>query len=498
MICRSVSQRGMPLTDLLRPDLCVIGGGAAGLAVATTAAAFGVPVVLLEHRTMGGRRLNGGVARLALLAAAERAHAVRTAGRFGIHAGEPAIDFRAVMSHVRNAVGTMAPNDSPQRLRGIGITVIADRARFTGPREVSAGDTTIRARRYVLATGSEPAIPAIPGLDAVPFLTPDSITGLAELPGRLVVLGGTPAAIELAQAFRRLGAESAVVAEGHLLPGLDREAAEMVATALKREGVIIHTHTAVSRIGRDPATGMIELALASAETGPAGAVPAEAAVMATHLLVATGDTPCIADLGLDAAGIKADADGITIDRGFRTRNRRVYAIGGCAGGPHASPRDACSGAADAAPVVRSILFRIPARARPSDIVRIVRSDPEVASVGLGEAEAGARGAVRILRGSLADNDSAVAEGARSGAIKVVADRRGRVLGATLACRHAGELVTPWAMAVAEKRTLARMADLPAPDTTYAGLSKRAAISYFLPNVNNPWLRVLIRILKLLG
>jgi pyruvate/2-oxoglutarate dehydrogenase complex dihydrolipoamide dehydrogenase (E3) component len=309
-----------PMRQTLKPDLCVIGAGSAGLSVAAGAVQLGASVVLVERGAMGGDCLNVGcVPSKSLIAAAAAAQAQRSSGPFGIAPVTPAVDFAAVHQHVHDVIAGIAPHDSAQRFEALGVMVIREHARFTAPDMAVAGGQQIRARRFVVATGSRPAVPGVPGLAGLAHLTNETVFDLTQLPRQLLVLGGGPIGCELAQAFRRLGAEVAVVDQGPILPKDDPELTAVVRARLKTGGVALHEHAKVL----------------AAEPGPALVIETGAGrkyLAGTHLLVAAGRNANVEELGLDAAGIAHDQKGIKVDARLRTTNTRVFAIGDVAGG----------------------------------------------------------------------------------------------------------------------------------------------------------------------
>lgn len=373
------------MADVLKPDLCVIGAGAAGLSVAAVAASLGVPVVLVERSAMGGECLNTGcVPSKALLAAARMAETVRRAPLFGLAALKPRLDGERVRRHVEEVIASIAPADSAERFAALGVRILRGEARFVDSRRLEAGGHMIRARRVVVATGSRPAVPPIPGLAAVPYLTNETIFALAQPPERLAVIGAGPVGLELAQAWRRLGSAVTVIESGRALAGFDPELAAYAVTALRREGVVIHERTAATRVEHW-----------------AGGVRIEApgvTLDATHVLVAAGRHPVTEGLDLAAARVRSDASGIVVDSRLRTSNRRIYAIGDCAGGPHAGLRSTHVASHHASVVVRQILFRAGARVETRAVPRTVLTDPEIAAVGLSEEAARAtHKRIRVLR-----------------------------------------------------------------------------------------------------
>ncbi|MCR4265570.1 NAD(P)/FAD-dependent oxidoreductase [Nitratireductor sp. ZSWI3] len=472
---------------LLTTDICVIGAGSGGLSVAAIAAAFGVPVVLIEKGKMGGDCLNYGcVPSKALIAAGKQAHLMGTGAPLGIMPARAEVDFHRVMKHVEETIAAIAPNDSVERFTALGVRVIQAEACFTDARTVRAGDFQIRARRFVVATGSAPFVPPIPGLDGVPYLTNETIFEQQRQPAHLIVIGGGPIGMELAQAHRRLGSEVTVI---EALAALGKDDPEMTALALKRiraEGVAVLERTAVTRVEKHGHSGVrvhVE--------GGAG----EARIDGTHLLVAAGRTPNIAGLGLDAAGVAHDRKGIVVSAGLRTSNKRIYAIGDVAGGlqfTHVANYHAGL-------VARALLFRLPVRENRAIIPWATYTDPEIAHVGLSEEEARKRHRrISVLRWPYAENDRAQAERKTEGLIKLVTDRRGRVLGASIVGAGAGEMINFWALAVSRRLGVRDIAAYVAPYPTMAEIGKRASITYFTESTRKPFVRALVRFLHRFG
>jgi pyruvate/2-oxoglutarate dehydrogenase complex dihydrolipoamide dehydrogenase (E3) component len=461
-----------------RFDIAVIGAGSGGLSVAAAAAQFGQRVVLFERAEMGGDCLNSGcVPSKALLAAAKQAHAMRTASRFGITAVEPDIDYAAVMAHVQRAIAAIAPNDSQQRFEGLGVAVIRADARFTGPAEVEAAGQRFTARRFVIATGSRPAIPPIPGLDAVPFLTNETLFRNTVLPDHLLVIGAGPVGLEMAQAHARLGARVSVVEAGTPLARGDAELAAQLLDQLRHEGIRILAGQQILRVAAE--AGRIIMDLGNGET-----------LSGSHLLVAAGRSPNVEGLGLEAAGIAATPQGIRVDRAFRTTNPKVHAIGDVAGGRFTHEAGHQAGA-----VIRHVLFNL--TGRKAAIPRVIYTDPELAEAGLTEAEALARhgASVKVLRWPFHDNDRAQAEAAPAGMVKIVTGRGGRILGAAILAPGAGELIQPWILAMAQGLKASAMIAPVLPYPTRGEAGKRAALTYYAGLASNPLIR---RITRLIG
>jgi pyruvate/2-oxoglutarate dehydrogenase complex dihydrolipoamide dehydrogenase (E3) component len=456
------------MATVLTPDLCVIGAGSGGLSVAAGAVQMGASVVLVEGHKMGGDCLNYGcVPSKSLIASARHAHAMTAGAPFGVAPVEPAIDYAAAKDHVARVIAAIAPHDSEERFEGLGVTVLRDWARFVSPRRVMVGDTAIEARRFVIATGSSPLVPPIPGLDTVRHFTNEDIFALRDKPEHLIIIGGGPIGLELGQAHRRLGSAVTIIEGAKALGREDPEMATRVLDRLRAEGIAI-VEGAQAESVRPRGDG-----LAVHVTG--GGV-----YEGSHLLIAVGRRVNLDRLDLDAAGVKHDKKGVTVDAGLRSvSNRRVYAIGDAAGGPQFTHLASYH----AGIVIRSALFGLPAKARTDHIPRVTFTAPELAHVGLTEAEARDRHGARleVLRFAYSENDRAQAERATDGAIKVMV-AGGRPVGATILGANAGELISVWALALSAKLKIGAVASMVAPYPTLGEVSKRAAGQYYVPRL----------------
>jgi pyruvate/2-oxoglutarate dehydrogenase complex dihydrolipoamide dehydrogenase (E3) component len=474
------------MAERLNPDICVIGAGSGGLSVAAAAAAFGVSVVLVEKGKMGGECLNTGcVPSKSLIAAAKRARAVAEARAFGVSAQPPEVDFAKVHRHVHDVIAAIAPNDSNERFNGLGVRVIEGAARFKDVDTVVVSDgTEIAARRFVIATGSSPALPPIAGLDRVPYLTNETVFDLTTRPEHLIVIGAGAIGLELAQAFRRLGSAVTVLEAAEPLAREDKECAAIVLDALGREGVDVRSNAAVARV---EGIGSKVKVVVGGDSGEA--------IEGSHLLIATGRRANTDGLALEQAGIASDRNGIMVDTGLKTANRRVYAIGDVAGrGQFTHLANYQAGL-----VIRNALFRLPVKVNADLVPRVTFTDPELAHVGLTEAEAKARGiAIRVLRWPYHENDRAQTERETVGHIKVVTDGRGKILGATIVGAAAGELITTWTLAISRSLHIKALAGIIVPYPTLAEIGKRAAITYFLSSLTNIWVRRVIALLRRFG
>jgi pyruvate/2-oxoglutarate dehydrogenase complex dihydrolipoamide dehydrogenase (E3) component len=470
------------MAESVRTDLCVIGAGSGGLAVAAGAVQMGARVVLIEQGKMGGDCLNYGcVPSKSLIAAGRAAHAIRTAGRFGVNGHEPPIDFLGVHDHVKGVIAAIAPHDSQERFEQLGVEVIRAHARFVGPQEVEADGRRIRARRIVVATGSSPAVPPIPGLADVPHLTNETIFELTERPEQLVVIGGGAIGCELAQAYRRLGARVTLLELFSILPKDDPDAVAVVRDQLCAEGIDLRERAAIGAVARDG--NGIAVTLKNDGAGRR--------IIGSHLLVAAGRRANLDGLDLAAAGIEHGTAGIKVDARLRTSNRRVYAIGDVAGGPQFTHM----AAHHAGVVIKNALFRLPAKVEQHAVPWVTYTDPELAHVGLTAVLAKERGiAVDPVRWAFEDNDRAQAERETAGFAKALVDRRGRIHGATIVGERAGELIQPWVLAIANGIKIGALAQFIAPYPTFGEASKRAAGAYYTPKLFSDRTRKLVRLL----
>jgi pyruvate/2-oxoglutarate dehydrogenase complex dihydrolipoamide dehydrogenase (E3) component len=471
------------MADPIATDLCVIGGGSGGLAVAAGAVQMGASVVLIEKGKMGGDCLNYGcVPSKALIAAGKAAQTIRSAGRFGVNGHEPAVDYLAVHAHVHGVIGAISPHDSEERFEGLGVKVLRAPARFTGPREVEVVGQRVRARRFVIATGSSPAIPPVPGLPEAPHLTNETIFDLAERPEHLIVLGGGPIGCELAQAQRRLGARVTVLELFRVLPKDDPAAVDIVRQRLLEEGIDLREQVQVTGVERDGNGVAVTIRQADREQR----------IVGSHLLVATGRRANVEDLGLEAAGVEHSAKGIAVDGRLRTSNKRIYAIGDVAGGYQFTH----TALYHAGIVIRNALFWLPAKVDTRAMPWVTYTEPELAQVGLTEAMAEEQGLeVQVLSWPFAENDRAQTERATEGFVKVLLDRRGRIRGATIVGERAGELIQPWVLAIAEGLKIGSLAQFIAPYPTFGEASKRAAGSYYAPKLFSARTRSFVRLLQ---
>jgi pyruvate/2-oxoglutarate dehydrogenase complex dihydrolipoamide dehydrogenase (E3) component len=469
-------------------DIAVIGAGSGGLSVAAGAAQLGASTVLIEKHLMGGDCLNTGcVPSKALLASAKAARRWRGETALGVDYAPPNVDFAAVNRHVHEVIAAIAPNDSVERFEGLGVKVIKGTARFVGPAELEVEGTRIRARRIVVATGSKAAVPPIPGIESVPYFTNETVFANTELPDHLIVIGGGPIGIEMAQAHHSLGSKVTVLEAARILPKDDPELVSLLRERLVGDGIAIREGVKIERIEAE-AGGVV--AFLRAADGK------EERITGSHLLVAAGRRPNTGGLDLEKAGIEFGPRGITVDARLRTTNRRVFAIGDVAGGPQFTH----VAGYHAGIVIRNALFRQPAKVDYRALPWVTYADPELAHVGLTEAEAKAKHGedIVVLRWPYHENDRAQAERKTQGLVKAITTRSGKILGATILGAQAGELIQVWVLAIGQGLNIKALAGMIAPYPTLGEVSKRAAGSFFTPKLFSAGTRKLVRFLSWFG
>ncbi|MBP9175521.1 MAG: FAD-dependent oxidoreductase [Rhizobiales bacterium] len=462
-------------------DLAIIGAGSGGLSVAAAAAQFGQKVILFEKGKMGGDCLNYGcVPSKALIAAAKQAHVFRTSGPYGIAAAEPKVDFKKVRDHIRKVIAAIEPHDSAARFEKLGVKVVPGAAKFRDAKTLESGGSIFSAKRIVIATGSRPAVPAIPGLETVAYFTNETIFENSVLPKHLIIIGGGAIGMELAQAHRRLGSAVTVIEAFTPLAKDDPELAAVVLESLRRDGVKIFAETAIKKISK-------------AKPGIAIETAGHGKITGSHLLVATGRAANVEGLNLEAAGVVYTAKGVTVDKGLRTSQKHIYAIGDVAGGlqfTHVANYHAGL-------VIRNALFRLPVSNRSDIIPHVTFSEPELAQVGFTEAQAlkDYGPSIKVVRWPFLDNDRAQAEGKTTGLIKAIIGKRGRILGVGIVGANAGEVIQPWVLAMNEGLKIRAIAGMVAPYPTLGEINRRVAVNYFSGLASNPWLRRVIRLVS---
>ncbi|SFB40981.1 Pyruvate/2-oxoglutarate dehydrogenase complex, dihydrolipoamide dehydrogenase (E3) component [Amycolatopsis marina] len=468
-----------------RHDLVVVGGGTAGIIAATTAARLGARVVLVERDRPGGDCLwTGCVPSKSLIAAANTAHRMRTSAAFGITPVEPRIDFAAVMAHVHGAIARIEPADSPDALAAAGVRVVTGTGVFTGPDEIRVEGERLRFRHAIIATGSSPAVPPIPGLADTDPLTSDTVWDLTELPARLIVLGGGPIGCELGQAFARLGSDVTIIeAADRLLPKEEPRAGDALSAALTADGVRVLTSTTVTT-----ATGNADGTTLSV-SGPGSA----STLSADRVLAATGRRPSTGKLGVEAAGVRLDERGhVAVDAKLRTTNRAVHAAGDVTG---TLPFTHVAGIHGSIAATNALL--VPTRSLDHEkIPWITFTDPEIAHVGLTEDQARQRHGdsvrVRLLEHDRLDR--AITEHATRGFTHVVLDSNHRVLGATIAAPRAGEMIAELTLVITRRGRLRDLASIVHAYPAWTDSVWNTAVAEANTALQNPPLRQITRAL----
>lgn len=468
--------------ERIKTDVLIIGAGSGGLSVAAGAVQMGADVVLLEGHKMGGDCLNYGcVPSKALLSAAKQAHAMTTGEAYGVTPTTPKVDYAAAKDHVAKAIATIEPHDSQERFESLGVRVIREYGQFLNEKEVQAGNHVIEARRIVIATGSSPFVPPIPGLDKVEHYTNENIFDLREKPDHLLIIGGGPIGMEMAQAHIRLGSKVTVIEGAKALGKDDPEAAALVLEKLRAEGVEIVEEALAEKISKRGKVITVETS--------------NGTFKGSHILMAVGRKVNIDKLELDKGGVGFTRTGVNVDASLRsTSNRRVYAIGDAAGGlqfTHVAGYHA-------GVIIRSMLFGLPSKARTDHIPWVTFTDPELAQIGPTEAEAikthGA-GSITTVRFDYSGNDRAIATGKTDGFIKVMV-LAGKPIGVTIVGENAGDLIGTWALAIANKMKMSAVAAMVAPYPTLGEINKRAAGQFFGPKLfENPTVKKVVGLVQ---
>lgn len=454
-------------------DLCIIGAGSGGLSIASGAAQLGRSVVLYEADEMGGDCLNTGcVPSKALIAAGKHAHALTTGPDYGVAAVKPKVNFDTVKSHIQGVIDHIAPVDSQERFEGLGCIVIRERARFKDANTVISETSEVKAKRIIVATGSRASAPPIPGLSETPYLTNETIFSVDTQPKHLLIIGAGPIGLELGQAFVRLGSKVEIIDIAAPLGRSEPEHANILVKALKAEGVIFHTPAKTKLIRKTEKGVAIDLEDGTTLAG-------------THLLVAAGRIPVTDGLDLEKAGINYDKRGITTDDCLRTSNKKVFAVGDVSG------RGGLTHAAGfhAGIIIKAfyflppILSRIMGKATTNRMPAAIYTQPELGSIGFTEAEAREQGHdVKPLIWEFEENDRAIAERSDSGSVKIIATKKGKILGASITGEGAGDLIQMISVAMTNNVKVSGLAQIISPYPTRGEAVKRAASSFYTATI----------------
>ncbi len=456
-------------------DLVIIGAGSAGLSFAAGAVQMGAGVVLIEGGEMGGDCLNTGcVPSKALIEAARRAKGAASAKNLGVSCHDVTVDYASVMHYVRETIASIEPHDSQERFEGLGVRVIRGYAEFASKNSIRVGNETVTARRIVVATGAIPIAPPINGLDAVAYFTNETFFENRNRPDHLIIIGGGPIGVEMAQAHAQLGIKTTLIESFEILPRETAKTREIVRTKLLQDGVTVFENCDVRSIKENGAIKSITLGDGQMVKG-------------SHILVATGRRANVQGLNLSAAGIETTDVGIKVDDSLRTTNRAVYAIGDVIGqeqfthlaGYHASL------------VVRSALFGLPAKVRKNHIPRVTYCDPEVASVGDISDGTG----IETYRVTYDGLDRAIA-GARTDGFAQIWVKNGRVRGATIVGAQAGELIHFWSLVIAQNLKLLKASSVITPYPTLSDINKKLIGAYFTPRLfDNPKIKSFVKLIQ---
>ena len=460
-------------------DLCIIGAGSAGLSIASGAAQLGRSVVLFEANEMGGDCLNSGcVPSKSLIAAGKAAYAQTSGEKYGIKPVSPKVDFDAVKAHVKGVIEQIAPVDSQERFEGLGCTVIREYAHFTDSKTVESKSTRVKAKRFVIATGSRASAPPIPGLDETPYLTNETVFDVDRLPEHLIIIGAGPIGFELGQTFRRLGSEVTIIDVAAPLGRNEPEHAKVLIEALEEEGVKFLAPANTKQIKTK-----------KYKTKPGVSVELEdgTEIDGSHLLVAAGRTPALEKLTLDKAGVNYDKGGIETDDALRTSNPKIYAAGdvvkGMGGLTHAA-------GFHAGQLIKNFYFMPPllgrffAKAEIQRMPAAIYSEPELANIGLSEKDAREQHGddVRAVSWSFEENDRAIAERKTEGGVKIIATKKGKVLGASVVGEGAGEIIQMLSLAMSSGVKISGLAQFISPYPTRTEVVKRAAGSWYTDTI----------------
>ena len=462
-------------------DLVVIGGGAGGLVVASVASQLGLDVVLIEkEKQLGGDCLHFGcVPSKALLKAGKVAHTIRNAGLYGLDVNEPAVDIKAVNAAVQKAVTTIQRHDSHERFESMGCEILTGAAFFLDADTVQIGERKIKAKRFVIATGSSSFVPDIKGLNKIDYITNENIFQLDKLPGHLIVLGAGPVGVEMAQAFVRLGSRVTLIeAAPRILSTLDVDVSENLMQKLVEEGVqFIVNQAAVS--------------VEANHVGIKNVILRDGTVISGDvLLVAVGRRPVVDGLGLENAGVKYSSGGVEVNTKMQTSRRHIYACGDVTGlMPLTHVAELQAGI-----ILANLIFRFPKRISYRVIPSVVYTDPECAQVGVSEADVKDDTGIEVVRFNMSELDRAIAENTTTGFAKLIV-KKGRLIGAHIIGPHAGDVIHELALAIQSKMKLSKITGMVHAYPSYAQINRRAAGQYYISRLFNKKTRKLVRFLN---
>lgn len=464
--------------ETIKTDICVIGAGAAGLSVAAGAAQLGVDTVLIEHGEMGGDCLNTGcVPSKSILHMAHGFADSRALAKQGLASNELTPQYAKIAERIQSVIAEIAPHDSVMRFTDLGVRVIQATAQFDSPTSLRAGDYRIEARRFVIAAGAKAAVPPIKGLANVPYLTHETLFSLKARPQHLIIIGGGAVGLEMAQAYRRLGARVTVLEQGQLLAQEDRDMVACVQDQLGQDGVDFHEGVTIKNVamrGR-----RIDVVTSTGtHTG-------------SHLLIACGRSPSTNSLKLDRADVALNDGWVQVDDRLRTSNKRIFALGDVIGGVGSTHRAGYH----AGIIIRNALFFLPTRVNEKRVPIAVYTHPELARIGMTEGQARAAGHnISVIQWPFSENDRATTEGDGAGRVKLIVQKNGKILGATIVGAIAADLLVPWLLVMAKGLKLADIAGLVMPYPTRSEASKRAASDFYARRLFTPLMRRIVAVL----
>jgi len=437
-------------SKIINTDICIIGAGSGGLSVAAGASQLGMSVTLIEKGDMGGDCLNTGcVPSKALLSASKKG-----------------LSFKDVHKHVQSTIAAIEPHDSQERFEGLGCTVIRSHAKIIDKHRVETEDGyKIKSKFIVIATGSSAFVPPISGLDHSKILTNENIFELKEKPDHLIIIGGGPIGVEMAQAHAQLGCKVTLIDMGEIMPRDDKGAVTIVRETLIKKGIKLLEKTNIKSIDHKDDSHDIHLENYDVISG-------------SHVLIATGRKPNIGELGLDQANITNTHRGVIVNDRLQTNYRNVYAIGDVNGGPQFTH----IAGYQAGIVIRNICFRMPAKVNYTALPWVTYTSPEVAQVGLTEKDARHQYGddnIRIIKTDIKGNDRAVAESIETGFIKVIGlAKNGKILGVTIVSNNAGDMLPIWSLAIQKSMKMKDIAGLILPYPTIAEIHKATAGAWY--------------------
>ncbi len=461
-------------------DLVVIGGGAGGLVVASVAAQLGLDVVLInKDEAMGGDCLHYGcVPSKALLKSASVAHLMSNADRWGIEPAKSQVDIKKVNLAIKKAIDTIQVHDSRERFESLGCEVVTGEAHFSSPSQVEVNGKKIDAKRVVVATGSSVFIPPIKGLAQTGYLTNEDMFSLPTLPKSMIVLGGGPVGVEMAQAYSRLGSEVMIVEmASRLISRMEAEASKILADVLSSEGISVYLNTEVVEVFEQGDMKQVKL--------NDGTV-----LQADALLLAIGRRPVVDSLQLEKADVRFDATGIKVNRKMQTTNKRIFACGDVTGEmPLTHVAELQAGI-----VIANMIFKLPKKINYDVIPSVVYTEPEVAQVGVGIEQCKQLKHGEIYQFEVSQLDRAVTDNSKVGVAKILTDK-GRIIGASIIAPHAGELIHELALAIQEKMKVSKITSLVHAYPSYSQLNKRLAGQYYSERLFSPLTKKIVTFLN---